>query len=864
MQPVNAPQAAPSSVSPGAVAGSPTLWLWGDAGRTRLRKAPGLWAERDPSSIKTPLSLKGGTFHTKMFFSPHIAHGPHFLSKGFLNSTKFDTAFLYIFKPNPYNQGNPSRCLVWGGRGGAFPGARPDGAPSLAKETETDTRAAHPPCHRWRKRDMKEKRGGFRTIRAKIVCIVLGISILALLLSAAASSWGMGRIRATALESSEALGQMAATDSQTALVSQATGNLLTEVSAKAQLTEERLEVIRDRVALLAAYVTPLWNEETVIADSRAPVDKKRGMQYDGMPEMAPAVKAEQAKRAEQLRYLLEPVCLDNDSISSVYLATPEGFMLSYDANVGDDLEQMFREGYDFRTREWYLSASAGEIAFTSTYLDVFGRLMTTCSAPVYGADGRLVGVLGMDILIDDINESVVSAQVGEAGYAFLIDKAGTVISAPDLKADAAGNYETVDLLADADFGPSVERMITGARNITQLTVDGEEVFLAFAPVSITGWSLGMVLPRDEVVAPALASRDHILEVTQSVQTKLATTMAAMLLVFAAVLAAVLAFVLTATGLLSKKLTAPIHQLIEEVGVISGGDLDHRVEVHTGDEMERLGMAFNGMTERLGQYIQDLTAVTAEKERIGAELSVATHIQASMLPCIFPPFPDRTEFDIFATMTPAKEVGGDFYDFFLVDDDHLAMVIADVSGKGVPAALFMVIAKTLIKDHDQTGAPLERVFGEVNQQLCESNDEGMFVTAWMAVLELSTGHVTYVNAGHNPPLVCRGEDYTYLKLEPGFVLAGLEGMQYVTGELTLGVGDTLYLYTDGVTEAVNGSEELYGEARLKAVLDSHAGSALTELLTAVKADIDAFADEAPQFDDITMLGVTYLGRSDTLQ
>ena len=285
-----------------------------------------------------------------------------------------------------------------------------------------------------------------------------------------------------------------------------------------------------------------------------------------------------------------------------------------------------------------------------------------------------------------------------------------------------------------------------------------------------------------------------------------------------------------------------------------------LDIHTGDEVENLSHALKRMERDINGYIENLTHVTAEKERIGAELSVATHIQASMLPCIFPAFPNRREFDIYATMTPAKEVGGDFYDFFLVDDDHLAVVIADVSGKGVPAALFMVIAKTLIKDHTQSGKPPEEVFTEVNRQLCEANDENLFVTAWMGVLEISTGKLVYVNAGHNPPVIGRKNGETeFLRSRPGFVLAGLDFTKYRAGRLELMPGDLLYLYTDGVTEAMNTAQELYGEERLKRTLDANVSAAPEEIFKAVKKDLDDFVADAPQFDDITMLAMRYLGR-----
>lgn len=245
----------------------------------------------------------------------------------------------------------------------------------------------------------------------------------------------------------------------------------------------------------------------------------------------------------------------------------------------------------------------------------------------------------------------------------------------------------------------------------------------------------------------------------------------------------------------------------------------------------------------------------------AELNVATNIQQSMLPCIFPAFPEREEFDIYADMNPAKEVGGDFFDFFMVDESHLAMVIADVSGKGVPAALFMVIGKTLIKDHTQPGRDLGEVFSQVNNLLCEANSEGMFITAFEGVLNLDTGEVKFVNAGHEMPFICRkGGKFESYKPLPGFVLAGMENMRYRSGSFTLQPGDKLFQYTDGVTEATNGKNELYGMDRLKEILGTCGEKAPAEILPAVKQDIDRFVGKAPQFDDITMICLEYRGKN----
>ena len=284
------------------------------------------------------------------------------------------------------------------------------------------------------------------------------------------------------------------------------------------------------------------------------------------------------------------------------------------------------------------------------------------------------------------------------------------------------------------------------------------------------------------------------------------------------------------------------------------DLSHfRVDVNTGDELEELAHSFQYMVSELNEYIQNLSRVTAEKERIGAELDVARHIQASMLPCIFPAFPERHEFDIYASMTPAKEVGGDFYDFFLVDDDHLALVMADVSGKGVPAALFMMISKTLLKSAAQSGLSPKAVLEKVNDQLCENNDAEMFVTVWLGILEISTGKMKCANAGHEYPAIMRkGSSFELFKDRHGFVLAGMEGARYREYELDLDAGDRLVVYTDGVPEATNASNTLYGTDRMLCALNAAEGGSCRQLLEALHRDVDEFAGGADQFDDITML------------
>lgn len=312
----------------------------------------------------------------------------------------------------------------------------------------------------------------------------------------------------------------------------------------------------------------------------------------------------------------------------------------------------------------------------------------------------------------------------------------------------------------------------------------------------------------------------------------------------------------------KNIIRPIHQLSKAAkNMVDSLEKEDvlQVGIHTKDEIEELADSFVHMNLELKDYVRKLSVVTAEKERIGAELDIAAHIQASMLPCAFPAFPDRREFDIYADMNPAREVGGDFYDFFMVDDDHLAVVIADVSGKGIPAALFMVIGKTLIKDHTQPQIPLGEVFSNVNNLLCDANSEGMFITAFEGVLNLVTGQFSYVNAGHEVPYICRkGKDYEPYEIRPGFVLAGMENMQYQADCIQLEAGDRIFLYTDGVPEATDADNKMYGGRRLHEILNKSRDKGLKDLLTAVKADVESFVAAAPQFDDLTMLALEYKG------
>ncbi|WP_191397407.1 PP2C family protein-serine/threonine phosphatase [Flavonifractor sp. An306] len=441
------------------------------------------------------------------------------------------------------------------------------------------------------------------------------------------------------------------------------------------------------------------------------------------------------------------------------------------------------------------------------------------------------------------------------GVTFLFDS--------DMEVGEGGEYYDGGYCA---LGTYVDLVGGFAENLDKLLA-GEDVEPIIQPDAGFGWLMTAMVPvlhEDGTMAGYVMADISMYDVMHTSQTFLITLV--VLLV-----ALTVAFIVLFLTILRRKVIQPIDQLTQATGAfiqnneaeLAAGTATVNVpEIRTGDEVEELANSFRKMEEDMISYIRSFMKITAEKERIGAELNVATQIQADMLPRIFPAFPERQEFDIYATMNPAKEVGGDFYDFFLVDDDHLAVVIADVSGKGVPAALFMVIAKTLIKNHAQNKEAPGEVFTNTNEQLCEGNDAGLFVTAWMGVLQISTGHFVYVNAGHNPPLLRRaGGSFEWLKSRPGFVLAGMEGVRYRENEMELAPGDVLYLYTDGVTEATDAHQQLFGEERLQTALNEQPMLPVGQMLSKIKGCIDSFVGEAEQFDDITMLGLEYLKRGD---
>jgi len=706
-------------------------------------------------------------------------------------------------------------------------------------------------------------------IRHKILTLVVGVSAISLIIFTVIAFVGVSRIQSIADESSSTLGGESASSSREALKNMAVKDLLSSANDKADLINANLMKIGDDLIYASNYIKNLYNDDVYRGlIGRAPTRPYLAIddRFDGIPRLQYNVSEDLTdSEIDHILFLLRDaenifsvIYGNNSEVAVIIYGTEAGVMLSYDDGDAPPPEAL--EGYDHRNRPWYIKAKeAGTMVWTDLYVDSGGRgHIITCAVPLYDNDGDFKGVVSMDVMLDDMNNTIVSAQVGAGGYAFLIDENGTLVSSPFYQ-----DYEDTDFTKSGDspeFITTVTQMLNRESGISELEYRGEDIFLAYAPLPLTSWSLGVALPVDEVMDPADEAAKHIAELTADARGKINTTILTLALIFFVLLCVMLAVVFYVSRLTSRKLTEPIYQLMDAVRVIGGGNLDHEFKIQTGDEIEELGDAFSAMTTDLKLYIENLTDVLSKQERLAGELSVATHIQASMLPRVFTPFPGRGEIDLYATMEPAKEVGGDFYDFFPVGKDNMCFVIADVSGKGVPAALFMVVSRTMLKNQAQFVQEPARILSDVNNYLCEGNDEDMFVTALLGNIDLKTGLVRYANGGHNAPVVIRADgSVDWLEVESGFMLAGYPDMEFVPQEIQLHPGDTLLLYTDGVTEAVNPALELYSDPRLlincaKAPRDKE----LSELLGYIRRDIDEFGAGAEQADDITMLALRYNG------
>ena len=552
---------------------------------------------------------------------------------------------------------------------------------------------------------------------------------------------------------------------------------------------------------------------------------------------------------------------------NIWFSVPEGATLMADTVPGNWInEDGSYVSYNAPDRYWYRQAAeAGTLVFSDVEIDKrTGQMCVTCAMPVYGRDGTLLGVAGTDLYLTEMQRTVAAA--GEnGGFLMAVNQDGHVVIAPegqgafrvlisseasDLR--ASNNKDLAALVTDALQGK------TGVRSVP--LVDGN-YYMVGVPMETAGWALIAAYSEELAEQPIRLLEENHKQIQQEATTTFREKMGKRNTVTLLVLIILLALMLGGALLAGKRIVKPLNSMTRQIARLGEGNLEFKMKdsYRTGDEVQVLAESFATLSHKTVEYIEQVKTVTAEKERIGTELHLAQQIQEGMLPSVFPPYPERIEFDLYASMNPAKEVGGDFYDFFLIDDDHLALVMADVSGKSVPGALFMMVSKAILKNNAMMSKSPAEILTVTNETICSNNKMEMFVTVWLGILEISTGRILASNAGHEYPVVCRkGGSFEVFKDKHGFVVGGYEGVKYKEYELDLQPGDKLFLYTDGVPEATDANKELFGTQRMLDALNSHNGSP-AEVLRGVLESVNEFVATAEQFDDLTMLCLEYKGK-----
>jgi sigma-B regulation protein RsbU (phosphoserine phosphatase) len=703
------------------------------------------------------------------------------------------------------------------------------------------------------------------SVAGKILAAFLGVALVALTAAGYLAVNQLSNLGDEALTGVTLLGRQAVDDAGKTLLDGSSEELKRRARNQAAIADTFFQRIEGEVAVLATGAAALWNTPLppVLYPSAweqvKPTDPFAVSAWAAAPGVDTALRRDELARLANLDDLFRPIARSDQNVTWVYIGTGSGLFRVYPWSG-------VPETYDPRDRPWYVRAvKEGKPGWTDPYVDAAGKgLMITCSAPVRGPGGAIMGVVAADVGLEVISRDIIGTQVGKTGYAFLTGTDGKVLARPgltqgDLRWDETYRTESLLLSENYELKQVGLAMAFGLSGVQRCQLEDSDKFIAFAPIPSTGWEVGIVLPVDEILAPAHTTGAGIERTTDAIREKVIRqrddTRGVFILVFVVLLAAVAVI----AWLLSRRISRPILALNTGARAIGTGNLDYHFSIRTGDEIEDLAGAFNKMTADLKQRLRELQETTSAKERIESELRVANEIQTTMLPRLFPPFPDRKEIDIYATMKPAREVGGDLYDFFFTGPDHLCLVVGDVCGKGIPAALFMAISRTLIKTEAQRGLSPGEVLAHVNDTLAPDNDASMFLTVFCALLNVRTGELVVASGGHNPPLLSNRGGFDFMGVPKGVPVGPVEGSRYPEKIFHLTPGESLFIYTDGVTEAADRLNLLYSEQRLQTRLGQLAGGDSTALIRGVMADLETFTAGAEQSDDITMLAVRYLGR-----
>ena len=643
-----------------------------------------------------------------------------------------------------------------------------------------------------------------------------------------------------------------------------------KTSLQAQLTDEVFHNLAIRVQIMGEYAEKLLSDpEGNPRKEYAAPDSARNGEIVAQTILASDVDeeavADRIGLAANMSDMMVTLFGASADTNSCFIALPEGaFIVVDDRSASKFSESGEPVVYDCRTRPWYqLAVERETLIFTDVEVDAFtGDIGIVCAMPVY-VDGKLAAVVGSDLFLTSMADAIRSSDE-DGGFEVVVNGNGHVVFSPKNE----GVFQVVESSNASDLrdgtNPELSAMVAdamkGKTGVRLVQVGDVAYYMSGAPMETVGWALLYAIEQEKIDAPAQMLRESYQSIAnETTQTYLAkrkiTSFSA-----AAVLLTLTILALASAIILGKKIVKPLNLITLKIANLSETNLEFTMEdaFRTDDEIEVLAESFAKLSHRTVEYVAEVRRVTAEKERIGTELHMANQIQESMLPSIFPAFPERKEFDIYAVMDPAREVGGDFYDFFLIDQDHLCMVIADVSGKGIPAALFMMISKIIIQSCAMLGRDAGEILTKTNEALCSNNRMEMFVTVWIGILESSTGRLTAANAGHEYPAIMTGSRFELLKDKHGLVIGAMPGIMYKEYEMELKPGDKLFLYTDGVAEATHGGDELFGTKRMLEALNREPDAGPEQLLKNVRRAVDQFVGNDEQFDDLTMMCIEYKG------
>ncbi|MFA6102580.1 MAG: SpoIIE family protein phosphatase [Victivallaceae bacterium] len=672
------------------------------------------------------------------------------------------------------------------------------------------------------------------------------------------------------VDACSSLGKSVVLDSKNALMDQSREELQSLVLSQAQLIDYQLKRVSGEMNLVANLCSRYLespqekqNDLTIYFSKDKPGNPNDYASYYLSAGINQESVLEELQCLGRLQPILKFVNSNNPGSHIIYIGTPSGIFVSSPWTQQPS-------GYDPRLRIWYQGAAKSrESVWVGPYISsTENKLVLTCAKAARDKDGRVIAVCAIDVEVRSILKNLISTQLEPQGKVFLLDNEGNVLVRRELSETGyswENEYKKENLLKSPDPGISevARKMTDGKRGCDDLAIPGEPVhFVAYYPIMTTGWSIGIAIPKKVIIAAALNTEKIIHQDTLKHSSFINNHIENSRIVYISLGFIVLLLILGAGAYLSAKITAPILFLKKQAEEIGRGNLDLKIELKTGDELEHLADTFNQMTGDLRKYIASLEETIHSREKIERELAVSREIQASLLPPSWQEQSNASPFiDVQAMMEPAKEIGGDFYDYFMVNETVMFFCIGDVSSKGIPAALFMAMTKTLLAHEAECSLSPTKVLFNVNNVLEKDNDASMFATVFCGFLDTATGVVNFSNGGHNHPLICRnGGNFEFIHTANGIAIGPSEMKENVwqMETLQLNPGDRIFLYSDGVSEALNESRLAFGKEKLLEALNSHKEASSNKFISCIREEIRRYAGQEPQSDDIAMLYLNCYG------